>query len=55
MAQWVEMLGTKSDSLRFISRAHMVKERTDPGKLSSDFHMYTMPHVCIHSYMGTIN
>lgn len=38
ISQWVNALATKHDDLSLSLQAHVVEERTDPLKLSSDLH-----------------
>lgn len=40
MTQRVKMLVVKPDNLSLIPRTHMVEERTNSSKLSSDLHIY---------------
>lgn len=52
LAQQVKALMSSHDDLTLVPRAHMVEERTDSYKLSSELHMHATActHVCLHMF-----
>lgn len=50
LAQQVKALMSNHDDLTLVPRVHMVEERTDSYKLSSELHMRATvcTHVCMH-------
>lgn len=52
MAQKVKALTSNHDNLTLVPRAHMVEDRTDSYKLSSDLCMHAI--VCAHTHTDTL-
>lgn len=55
MARWVKALAVKLDGLSSVSRTPWWKERANPHKLPSDFHMHAMAPPPKHAEINKCN